>query len=127
MIEHARKKWIRLFEAIVVEQKAAAKPLLGTGRRPRRICIAWRRGCGREGRIASVHTACGAFAPRVGRRARADAELDAVAVAIAILADALVIDAAPPLDRVAGVAPANVPAVRFPNATHDHSRTGKNG
>src|SRR5215471_4761680 len=66
-----------------------------------------------------------AFARGVRRRTRPDAKFDAVAVAEAVLPDPLVIDAAPPLDRIVGIAPANVASIRLPHAAHDHPGAGE--
>src|SRR5215471_18584390 len=98
MIDQAREKRLRLFGK---RQSAAREPLFRSGTSSGGICTAGTgspRGSRRRGRISSISPAltCRAFA--LGRRARTDAELDAVAVAVTVLADALVIDATPALD-----------------------------
>src|SRR5207237_1466620 len=64
------------------------------------------------------------YAPKVRSGARPDTKVDAVAVAIAVLAGLLVLDAAPPLERIVGVAPADAPALGLPGAAHQHSLPG---
>src|SRR5215216_2706024 len=59
--------------------------------------------------------------------ARANAQVDAIAVAITILTDLLVFDAAAPFERIVHVAAADAPALGFPCAAHEHSLPGNHG
>src|SRR5919106_274538 len=54
-------------------------------------------------------------------RAGSETQLDAVAVAIVIGPGLFVFDAAPPIERVIGVAAADTPGVGFPGAAHQQS------
>src|SRR5262249_18164577 len=102
---------------------------VGTGR----ICGGSRggRAGGGGARVSGVARACrvrgAAFARGLRQRTRPNAKFDAVAVTEAVLPDPFVIDAAPPLDRIMGVAPTNVAAVRLPHAAHDHPGAGEDG
>src|ERR1051326_6639200 len=101
----------------VLRNAPAAQPLLGAGVASGGICSASggaARSSGGGGRICTIRATRARRSFASLGRARADAELDAVALAVAILADALVIDAASSLDRIARFAPADVPVVRFP-------------
>src|SRR5262245_62893122 len=63
---------------------------------------------------------------RGGRlRAWADAELDVVAVAVAVRTHALVFDAAAAVGCIMGVAAADFPALRLPDAAHENPRPGQ--
>src|SRR5262249_12124970 len=92
------------------------KTLLRTGVGTSRICAgggAGRRGACVSGGARAVRRGGRAFAGGFRRRTRPDAKFDAVAVAIPVLPEPLVIDAAPALDRVVRVASANVAAIRL--------------
>src|SRR5262249_34330424 len=97
------------------------KTLLRTGVGTSRICAgrrgggAGRRGACVSGGARAVRRGGRAFAGGFRRRTGPDAKFDAVAVAIPVLPEPLVIDAAPALDGVVRVAPANVAAVRLPH------------
>src|SRR5262249_48586939 len=108
------------FPEMITERRM--KTLLRAGVGTSRICA------GRSGgRAPAGRRGGGAFARGFRRWARPDAKFDAVAVAIPVLPEPLVIDAAPALDGVVRVAPANVAAVRLPHAAHDHPGAGENG
>src|SRR5262249_38402493 len=57
-------------------------------------------------------------------RTWADAQVDAVAVAIAVLAGPFIFDAAPPLERIVSVTPADAPALGLPRPAHQHALAG---